>query len=120
MMWRIAARSMSPQANRAGPGVTPPPFILEARRRCLSADARRCEEPRHQPTIGNLSLLLLDDPLASCRIIFCILLGIGQVSVFLSAQSRIGQAAPWAAAATRPLLLEDAGPNGPESLYSES
>jgi MFS family permease len=44
--------------------------------------------------IGNLSLLLLDDPLSSYGIIFFILLGIGQVSVFLSAQSLIGQEAP--------------------------
>ena len=44
--------------------------------------------------IGNLSLLLLDDPLASYGIVFWILLGIGQVSVFLSAQSLIGQEAP--------------------------
>ncbi len=44
--------------------------------------------------IGNLSLLLLDDPLASYGIVFFILLGIGQVSVFLSAQSLIGQEAP--------------------------
>ncbi len=44
--------------------------------------------------IGNLSLLLLADPLAGHAIIFFILLGIGQVSVFLSAQSLIGQEAP--------------------------
>ncbi len=44
--------------------------------------------------IGNLALLLLDDPLASYGILFFILLGIGQVSVFLSAQSLIGQEAP--------------------------
>ena len=44
--------------------------------------------------IGNLSLLLLDDPLSGYAIWFFILLGIGQVSVFLSAQSLIGQEAP--------------------------
>jgi len=44
--------------------------------------------------IGNLSLLMLADPLAGYAIIFFILLGIGQVSVFLSAQSLIGQEAP--------------------------
>lgn len=44
--------------------------------------------------IGNLSLLLLDDPLANDGIIFFILLGIGQISVFLAGQSLIGQEAP--------------------------
>ncbi len=44
--------------------------------------------------IGNLSLLLLADPLAGIGIVFFILLGIGQISVFLAAQSLIGQAAP--------------------------
>lgn len=44
--------------------------------------------------IGNLSLLLLDDPLANYGIIFFILLGIGQISVFLAGQSLIGQEAP--------------------------
>ena len=44
--------------------------------------------------IGNLSLLLLADPLAGVAIVFFILLGIGQISVFLAAQSLIGQAAP--------------------------
>ena len=44
--------------------------------------------------IGNLSLLMLADPLAGYAIVFFILLGIGQVSVFLSAQSLIGQEAP--------------------------
>jgi MFS family permease len=44
--------------------------------------------------IGNLSLLLLADPLAGVGIVFFILLGIGQISVFLAAQSLIGQAAP--------------------------
>ncbi|KAA6185848.1 MFS transporter [Thiohalocapsa marina] len=44
--------------------------------------------------IGNLSLLLLDDPLADNGLIFYILLGIGQISVFLAAQSLIGQEAP--------------------------
>jgi MFS family permease len=44
--------------------------------------------------VGNLSLLMLGDPLAGYAIVFFILLGIGQVSVFLSAQSLIGQEAP--------------------------
>ncbi|MCG6940223.1 MAG: MFS transporter [Thiohalocapsa sp.] len=44
--------------------------------------------------IGNLSLLLLADPLSGVSIVFFILLGIGQISVFLAAQSLIGQAAP--------------------------
>ena len=44
--------------------------------------------------IGNLALLLLDDPLGDNGLIFFILLGIGQISVFLSAQSLIGQEAP--------------------------
>jgi MFS family permease len=44
--------------------------------------------------IGNLSLLLLDDPLADIGILFFVLLGIGQISVFLAAQSLIGQEAP--------------------------
>lgn len=44
--------------------------------------------------IGNLSLLLLDDPLAKHGLIFFILLGIGQISVFLGGQSLIGQEAP--------------------------
>jgi MFS family permease len=44
--------------------------------------------------IGNLALIWLQDPLASYGIVFFILLGIGQVSVFLSAQSLIGQEAP--------------------------
>lgn len=44
--------------------------------------------------IGNLSLLLLDDPLASIGLVFFVLLGIGQISVFLAAQSLIGQEAP--------------------------
>jgi MFS family permease len=52
--------------------------------------------------IGNLSLLLLDDPLASYGIVFYILLGIGQISVFLAGQSLIGQEAP---AATRGSVL---------------
>lgn len=46
--------------------------------------------------IGNLALLLLDDPLASYGLIFFILLGIGQISVFLGGQSLIGQEAPLA------------------------
>ena len=44
--------------------------------------------------IGNLAPLLLDDPLANYAILFYILLGIGQISVFLSGQSLIGQEAP--------------------------
>jgi MFS family permease len=44
--------------------------------------------------IGNLALLLLGDPRASYGIWFFILLGIGQISVFLAAQSLIGQEAP--------------------------
>jgi MFS family permease len=46
--------------------------------------------------IGNLAPLLLDDPLANHAILFYILLGIGQISVFLSGQSLIGQEAPTA------------------------
>jgi MFS family permease len=44
--------------------------------------------------IGNLSLLLLDNPLERIGILFYVLLGIGQISVFLAAQSLIGQEAP--------------------------
>lgn len=44
--------------------------------------------------LGNLSLLLLDDPLASHGWIFFVLIGIGQISVFLAGQSLIGQEAP--------------------------
>jgi MFS family permease len=44
--------------------------------------------------IGNLALLLLDDPLGRFGIIFFILQGLGQISVFLAAQSLIGQEAP--------------------------
>jgi MFS family permease len=44
--------------------------------------------------IGNLALLLLADPTAPEGIWFFILLGIGQISVFLAAQSLIGQEAP--------------------------
>lgn len=44
--------------------------------------------------IGNLALLLLDNPRDSIGILFFILLGIGQISVFLAAQSLIGQEAP--------------------------
>jgi MFS family permease len=46
--------------------------------------------------IGNLALLFLDDPLASGGSFFFILLGIGQISVFLGGQSLIGQEAPLA------------------------
>ncbi|TVQ84377.1 MAG: MFS transporter [Chromatiaceae bacterium] len=44
--------------------------------------------------IGNLALVLLDDPYGDYRLIFFILQGIGQISVFLAAQSLIGQEAP--------------------------
>jgi MFS family permease len=44
--------------------------------------------------IGNLALLLLDDPYGDYRLVFFILQGIGQISVFLAAQSLIGQEAP--------------------------
>jgi len=45
--------------------------------------------------IGNFSLLLLDNPLAGgSAVIFFILIGIGQISVYLGAQSLIGQEAP--------------------------
>ncbi|AGA91966.1 arabinose efflux permease family protein [Thioflavicoccus mobilis 8321] len=44
--------------------------------------------------LGNLAVLALDDPLATYGIFFFVLLGIGQISVFLSAQSLIGQEAP--------------------------
>lgn len=43
---------------------------------------------------GNLALLLLADPLAHQGIVFFVLLGIGQISVYLGAQSLIGQEAP--------------------------
>ncbi len=46
--------------------------------------------------LGNLAVILLDDPLAGHGVLFFILLGIGQISVFLSAQSLIGQEAPLA------------------------
>lgn len=46
--------------------------------------------------IGNLALLLLHDPLHGIALVFFILLGIGQISVFLAAQSLIGQEAPMA------------------------
>ncbi|MBN2885263.1 MAG: MFS transporter [Chromatiaceae bacterium] len=46
--------------------------------------------------LGNLAPLLLDDPLARIGILFFILLGIGQISVFLAGQSLIGQEAPTA------------------------
>lgn len=44
--------------------------------------------------LGNLALLLLDDPLAEYGIVFFVLLGIGQISVYLGGQSLIGQEAP--------------------------
>lgn len=46
--------------------------------------------------LGNLAPLLLEDPLARIGILFFILLGIGQISVFLAGQSLIGQEAPTA------------------------
>ncbi|WP_373507349.1 MFS transporter [Thiocapsa sp.] len=44
--------------------------------------------------LGNLSLLALEDPLSTYGPVFFILLGIGQISVFLGGQSLIGQEAP--------------------------
>jgi MFS family permease len=44
--------------------------------------------------IGNLALLFLDDPLGGNATYFFILLGIGQISVYLGGQSLIGQEAP--------------------------
>ncbi|MBK5929664.1 MFS transporter [Halochromatium salexigens] len=44
--------------------------------------------------IGNLALILLADPYGDYRLVFFILQGIGQISVFLAAQSLIGQEAP--------------------------
>ncbi|WP_295539417.1 MFS transporter [uncultured Thiohalocapsa sp.] len=44
--------------------------------------------------VGNLALLLLDDPYGDYRLVFFILQGIGQISVFLAAQSLIGQETP--------------------------
>ncbi|NEX13162.1 MAG: MFS transporter [Prosthecochloris sp.] len=44
--------------------------------------------------IGNLSVLLLDNPFDPIGYLVFILLGIGQISVFLGAQSLIGQEAP--------------------------
>ncbi len=44
--------------------------------------------------VGNLALLLLDDPYGDYRLIFFMLQGIGQISVFLAAQSLIGQETP--------------------------
>ncbi|SDW97395.1 MFS transporter [Thiocapsa roseopersicina] len=44
--------------------------------------------------LGNLSLLALEDPLSSYGPVFFILLGIGQISVYLGGQSLIGQEAP--------------------------
>ncbi len=44
--------------------------------------------------IGNLALVLLQDPYGDYRLIFFILQGVGQISVFLAAQSLIGQEAP--------------------------
>ena len=44
--------------------------------------------------IGNISVLLLDNPFDPIGYLVFILLGIGQISVFLGAQSLIGQEAP--------------------------
>ncbi|ASQ90094.1 MFS transporter [Prosthecochloris sp. GSB1] len=44
--------------------------------------------------IGNLSVLLLENPFEPIGYLVFILLGIGQISVFLGAQSLIGQEAP--------------------------
>lgn len=44
--------------------------------------------------LGNLSVIALDDPLASYGWIFYVLLGIGQISVYLGGQSLIGKEAP--------------------------
>ena len=44
--------------------------------------------------IGNLALIFLDNPLAGNATLFFILLGIGQISVYLGGQSLIGQEAP--------------------------
>jgi MFS family permease len=44
--------------------------------------------------VGNLALLLLENPYGDYRLVFFILQGIGQISVFLAAQSLIGQEAP--------------------------
>lgn len=46
--------------------------------------------------IGNLSVIWLVDPTPGGGLIFYILLGIGQISVYLGAQSLIGQEAPMA------------------------
>ncbi|MBK1645966.1 MFS transporter [Thiocapsa imhoffii] len=44
--------------------------------------------------LGNLGLLALSDPFSSLGPIFFVLLGIGQISVYLGGQSLIGQEAP--------------------------
>ncbi|NEX19775.1 MFS transporter [Thiorhodococcus mannitoliphagus] len=44
--------------------------------------------------IGNLSVIWLVDPMPGTGMVFYILLGIGQISVYLGAQSLIGQEAP--------------------------
>ncbi len=46
--------------------------------------------------IGNLSIIWLVDPMPGSGLIFYILIGIGQISVYLAAQSLIGQEAPMA------------------------
>ena len=43
---------------------------------------------------GNLALIGLEDPLGANATWFFVLLGIGQISVYLGAQSLIGQEAP--------------------------
>ena len=44
--------------------------------------------------IGNFALIFLSTPLASHAWVFAVLIGIGQISVYLGAQSLIGQEAP--------------------------
>ena len=46
--------------------------------------------------IGNLAVIWLVDPRPGSGLVFFILLGIGQISVYLAAQSLIGQEAPLA------------------------
>jgi MFS family permease len=44
--------------------------------------------------IGNLAVIWLVDPMPKSGLLFYILIGIGQISVYLGAQSLIGQEAP--------------------------
>lgn len=44
--------------------------------------------------VGNLALVLLENPLGSYAFVFFVLLGIGQISIFLGGQALIGQEAP--------------------------